>query len=179
MQITAYNIKTFVDYNPETGKFIWKPRAIRQQKYFSRTDAGWNTRFAGKEVADRVHRHGHLQIQLFCKNYMAHILAWMHYYGENPTSHIDHVDGNPANNRICNLRLATQSQNMMNARLRKNNTSGVKGVCWRKKEKKWGAYMSVNKKVTQFGCFEHFEEALVVRKAMEQVYYGGFAGTPA
>lgn len=178
MKISAENVRTLLDYDPETGKFIWRQRAIRPQKYFRRTDAGWNTRFAGKAVADRVHRHGHLQIGLFCKTYMAHIIAWMHYYGENPTEHIDHIDGNPANNRIRNLRLANQTQNMMNSKLRRDNTSGVKGVYWRNKEKKWAAQLTINKKVTPLGFFDHFEEAVVVRKVMEQIHYRGFAGTP-
>lgn len=170
MKITAENVRIFVDYDPETGRFIWKKRAVRTDV---RNDANWNVRFAGKIVAERAHRHGHMQIGLFCRNYMAHRIAWMHFYGEDPGNDLDHINGVPGDNRICNLRRVTKSQNLMNSKIRIDNTSGVKGVA--RDKKGWQAYITVNKKTKSIGRFRFFEEAVCMRAIMEVMLHGVFA----
>ena len=64
---------------------------------------------------------------------------WMHrLIIETPQGmQTDHIDGDGLNNQRNNLRVCTWSQNQANRGKQKNNTSGYKGVCWDKREKKW------------------------------------------
>lgn len=168
-------IRSLLDYNQETGDFVWRERQIRDGYDFSRIDKGWNTRFAGKPVAKVFRSKGDLQIGLHCHNYAAHRIAWVMVYGEWPAKDIDHINGNPADNRIANLRLATDSENLCNQKKRIDNTSGVKGVSWSKKEEKWYAYINKNKKMIGLGRFHSFEDAVAARRAAEKQYHGNFA----
>ena len=89
---------------------------------------------------------------------------------------IDHVDGNPLNNKIENLRPATISQNSMNAKIYCTNKSGVKNVNWNKNSKKWEVKLQVNGKRQNFGAFADLELATAVAKAIRNKYYKEFAG---
>lgn len=73
---------------------------------------------------------------------------------------IDHKDGNPLNNSESNLRVCTQSENMCNAALRSDNTTGAKGVYQR--YGKWAVQIWKNKKAHNFGVYEDFELAQLV-----------------
>jgi len=73
-------------------------------------------------------RNGYVSIAVKSRGLMAHRLAWLMHYGEEPPAVIDHIDGDPANNRISNLRAATPAQNAFNKRRASNNSTGVKGV---------------------------------------------------
>lgn len=173
MEITPEYLREILEYNPETGRFIWKKRKLRPG--IEKTDKGWNTRFAGKMVAERRHRHGHLQIGIHCKNYMAHRVAWAIYYGYWPESDLDYKNGKPSENWIKNLRPATESENLCNAKIRIDNTSGVKGVSWMEREKKWQVYITKDRKTRPLGRFSSFEEAVAVRRTAEAALHGEFA----
>lgn len=86
---------------------------------------------------------------------------------------IDHINHNTTDNRKSNLRIVTRSQNQMNTILRKNNTSGVKGVI--RQNNKWTASIQINKSRKHLGTFENFEEAVKVRKEAEKIYFGEYA----
>ena len=85
---------------------------------------------------------------------------------------VDHINGDVLDNRKCNLRLGTQEQNSYNQKTPKNNNSGVKGVYYYKKNKKWGVKIRINGSYTFLGLFENFEDAVKVRKEAEDLYYG-------
>lgn len=87
---------------------------------------------------------------------------------------IDHKFHNNFDNRKESLRIVTPSQNQMNRRIHKNNTSGVKGVSWHKQIEKWRVYISINKKMTELGYFDSFEKAVNIRKKAEEKYYGEY-----
>lgn len=89
----------------------------------------------------------------------------------------EHIHGAKSknDNRKSNLRIATQSQNLMNTRNRSDNTSGVKGVRWRKDTNKWTAFIWVNKKHISLGCFNNFDDAVKARKEAEEKYFGEFS----
>jgi hypothetical protein len=89
----------------------------------------------------------------------------------------DHIHGPTTrnDNRKSNLRPATQTQNLMNTKLRSNNTSGVKGVRWRKDTGKWTATIWVDKKCISLGCFTEFDNAVKARKEAEEKYFGDFS----
>lgn len=101
----------------------------------------------------------------------------MHRVLMQPPSHlfVDHIDGNKLDNRRCNLRLATPSQNAHNRGPSRNNTSGFKGVIYVKREKKWRAKMTVQGKPIQIGDFKNKDDAVRAYAAASEKYHGEFA----
>lgn len=89
----------------------------------------------------------------------------------------EHIHGSKTrnDNRKSNLRPATQTQNLMNTKIRVDNTSGVRGVHWRKDINKWTATIWVNKQCISLGCFTSFEDAVQVRKEAEEKYFNEFS----
>lgn len=87
---------------------------------------------------------------------------------------IDHINHDKLNNCRSNLRIVTNQQNMMNKSKPKNNTSGVPGVSWNKRDKKWYAHIRLNNKLINLGYFNNLEEASRVRKEAEIKYFGEF-----
>jgi len=108
---------------------------------------------------------------LFCFNYKIYRVHRVVYFlctGIDPEEkQVDHIDGNRSNNKISNLRLATNRQNNTNIKKRKGNTSGVTGVYWRKTEKRYMAIITCNLKNIKLGGFVKFNEAVAVRIAAE------------
>lgn len=92
---------------------------------------------------------------------------------------VDHIHGELTryDNRKENLRIVTKTQNSMNVNIRKNNTSGVTGVSWHKKSNKWRAYITVNSKMKEIGCFCSFDDAVLARRKAEDKYFGEFSYT--
>lgn len=86
----------------------------------------------------------------------------------------DHKNQNSLDNRKNNLRIASVSENGMNVKVRKSNTSGIIGV-YQVKDGKWVASIRINKKRTYLGSFEKKEDAIVERLKAEKEYYGEFA----
>lgn len=88
--------------------------------------------------------------------------------------HKDHPYGSDKkiDNRKCNLRYATDSQNAMNRHMHSNNTSGVKGVGWNKSSQKWAAYICKNYKQIHLGYYDDFEDAVNARKKAERELFG-------
>lgn len=68
---------------------------------------------------------------------------------------VDHINQDPTDNRIKNLRYATKSQNGMNQKTNTRNTSGFKGVSWSKQKKKWRAYIVHKQRQICLGYFKH------------------------
>ena len=91
----------------------------------------------------------------------------------------DHINGDRMDNRRCNLRLATDSQNMMNRRKQENTSSPYIGVVYfanaAKRVKRWKAYIVVNKKQKTVGYFHTAIEAAKARDEAAKQYYGEFA----
>jgi hypothetical protein len=92
---------------------------------------------------------------------------------------IDHINGNGLDNRKVNLRLATNQQNNANTSIRNDNTSGYKGVYYKKdreqRKKKWGAQININKKNISLGYFLTKEEAALAYNEAAIKYFGEFA----
>lgn len=131
-------------YDPETGIFTWL------EKISAKVVVG--------QVAGGLNAAGYLSTRIFGKFYYLHRLAWFYMTGEWP-DRIDHVDGNRADNRISNLRVATQSQNILNSKLSKNNTSGFKGATWHKGAGRWAAQATVDGEHIHLGLFDLVEDA--------------------
>lgn len=88
---------------------------------------------------------------------------------------VDHIDGNGINNTRDNLRPATNQQNLFNQRLRSTNTSGYKGVCRDKHQRRWTAYIMVDRKKKHLGTFDDIEEAARAYDAACLSLHGEFA----
>lgn len=115
-----------LSYNPETGEFK------RVGSFCGRGVQG--------QVVGTKNKDGYLRVKIDYKEYYLHRLAWLFVYGEIPKSQIDHINGNKSDNRICNLRIATNSQNSMNKPISAANTSGHKGVSFNRIAGLWQAY---------------------------------------
>lgn len=87
----------------------------------------------------------------------------------------DHIDRNPLNNQHFNLRAATRSQNGVNSKLSKNNTSGITGVTWDKQYQKWRAQIMINGKNKYLGIYINKEQAIFARGIAAKKYFKEFA----
>ena len=94
--------------------------------------------------------------------------------GEWPTKFIDHINGVRDCNIFDNLRGCTNQQNLYNVGVRRNNTSGHKGVCWHKKSSKWVAQAMLSGKHYHLGLFATPEQANEVRQAFIKHHHGEF-----
>ena len=98
---------------------------------------------------------GAVEVTIDTVTYRAHRIIWLLTTGQDPESFlIDHIDGNPHNNKLENLRVASAHQNQCNQKKRKDNTSGLKGVTWAKNRCKWAASIHVNKKRIALGRYD-------------------------
>ena len=130
-------------------------------------------RYAGKIAGckDRVGNTNYIKVGYLGRKAYAHKIIYEMHYGEIPDGMtIDHIDGDGENNRLGNLRLVTTSGNAKNARLGTNNSSGVKGVGWCKRCRKWQASIKINQNPICLGYFKDFFEAVCRRKSAEVKY---------
>lgn len=100
----------------------------------------------------------------------------LHRFISNPQDGVvvDHINGDKLDNRIENLRICTQQQNIFNSKKKATNKSGVTGVCWDKRSGKWSSQIMVNYKKIHLGYFDDFNQAVKVRKEAEEKYFGEF-----
>jgi hypothetical protein len=168
---TPEQVKELLSYDPESGTLTWKRRAETDR--FTRA---WNTRRADK-LAGTVNNHGRLIVSILGRLYSAHRLMWLLMMGEWPDTHldIDHKDGNPGNNRWSNLRLATDSENKANTKLRVDNRVGLKGVGLDKRDGRYQARIRIRGRRFYIGRFATAEEAHAAFVATAQRYFGEYA----
>jgi len=117
---------------------------------------------------------GYVLVRLAGNNFSAAQLIWFIVHGKWPELEIDHVNGDPADNRLVNLRLATRAQNNRNRRTPRNNTSGVKGVAYHVRAGAWVAYIRAGGRRQHLGTFTTKDEAAVARAAAEARLHGDF-----
>jgi len=151
--ITQSDLKKVLSYDRETGVFSRK----------------------GKSAVGWADKYGYLRCEIKGKSYFLHRLAWLYEFGEFPPSHIDHINNCKDDNRICNLRLATRSQNLCNVKRTKRNTSGIKNVSFHKESNKWRVVVSVGGKNQSFGLYNDIELAELVAIEAKNKFHGEFA----
>jgi hypothetical protein len=151
--ITRKELYGLFHYDEDTGVFV------RRKSSFGATAGRINTKPNGD---------GYIRIQIRGKRYKAHVLAWLYVYGKLPNGNIDHINRNPADNRISNLREATHGQNCRNATKYKNNRTGYKGV-FRRRNGSYRAYITYNHVRYNLGHYKTPElaSAAYKKKAME------------
>lgn len=151
--INAEKIRMLLRYDPQTGIFTWRVRAKGKRA------GSANDRYRWIKVAGR--------------RYLEHRLAWFYVTGEWPANTIDHVDGNPLNNRFANLREATQQQQNFNSRGRWLSL-WPKGVTFDRRRGRFRAQLTLNGKNFHLGMFDTPEEANAAYLAKAQELHGKF-----
>lgn len=154
-------LREVLDYNPETGALTWRKML--------------SPRGTVAKQAGRITKHGYLIVGIDGVYYLAHHLAWLHFHGVPPKSSVDHRDLDKTNNRILNLREATQRQNAINRAPR--NKHGFKGISRQVHNGKFKALIRTEGKRLFLGEFDTPEEAgrAYAEKAAE--VHGEFART--
>ena len=130
-----------LEYDPESGLLRWKTRPLSMFAT-SRDWNSWNRRFAGKLAFNVVNSDGYRVGGLCGELHSAHRIIWKLVTGETAKD-IDHLNGDPSDNRIANLRSCDHQTNLRNARCRRRSKSGVTGVYWNTAAGKWVAQMRV------------------------------------
>lgn len=148
----AAELRSTLIYDPETGAFR-RPGRDR--------NLGWRD------------RDGYRVLQIGKCKFFAHRLAWLYVHGAWPVE-IDHCNGDRSDNRIANLREATRSQNLANTRLLPSNKSGMKGVSFSKRSKRWHATITVNGRQRHLGYHDSAEEAYLAYCAAAAEAFGQF-----
>lgn len=160
-------LKECFAYNEATGEITAK---FRPRDHFS-SDSSWrrsNTRRAGNRVGTKT-KSGHLQVRLNGKQYMAHRIAFAIWSGTDPgRAEVDHINGDPSDNRAVNLRTVTHDENHRNLKLDLRNKTGVPGV-YLDKSGKYKVYIGsgVGGRPKSVGTFESLSEAVEKRKDAE------------
>jgi len=124
--------------------------------------------------AGTVNKAGYRQVKIDRKLYYTHRLIFLMHYGFMPVT-VDHIDGNKQNNKPENLRAASYRQNNCNTKVRKNNTSGVKGVYWSSTFNSWHVRVFKNGKAVVSKYFKSFNEAKDFRNTEAAKEYGEFS----
>jgi hypothetical protein len=122
-------------------------------------------------VAGWINPNGYVMIGINSKTYRAHRLAYLYMKGFFPKNiDIDHIDRNKLNNSWHNLRLVSRQCNSRNAHISSKNTSGVTGVCYNNKYKKWLSHIKISGKLLNIGLYSNFYDAVKGRWDAEVKY---------
>lgn len=133
----------------------------------------FNGKLRGKP-AGKKEKRGYVRVKVKGKMYSAHRIIFYKFNGYLPDS-IDHIDRNTGNNKIDNLRAASNSNNIANSNLRVDNTSGFKGVGFVKATGKWRATVKKNGKYVYCKYFTDKDEAIKARAMEFSKHFGEFA----
>ena len=151
-------LMSILDYDATTGVLSWKHRKAAA--------VATNRRWAGREALNSLNQRGYRHGMIDGHNVMAHRIIWKLVTGEDPET-IDHINGDRADNRFTNLRSVSATENMQNWPLPASNRSGVIGVYWGTRERRWIARIKLNRVTKHLGTFVHFEDAVRARRAAE------------
>ncbi len=173
MSLTVETIIARLSYDPATGNLVWLPRPVREGRW-RRHDLAWNTKYAGHATGN-LNYHGYLVTNIGGRPHAVHRLAWVLAHGEWPAQFLDHINGDRTDNRLCNLRAATPAQNCMNADIRRDNTSGAKGVVWHPQSGKWRASIKVKGKRRSLGLHGTVAAAATAYALAAQEEFGEYA----
>jgi len=145
-------------YEKRTGLFRWRcnRRGVRKGKV-----AGYKSKL------------GYVQIGFKRSLWLAHQLAWLMVHGEAHPE-IDHKNGKPSDNRLCNLRKVNHAQNNQNKKGRSDNSSGHRGVSFQ--SGKWRAYITAHgSRQIHLGRFTKKKDAIKARLEAEKQHFGEYS----
>lgn len=158
---SVHELGLLLEYNDEQGALIWKkrPNTMPYNRIF-------NSRFTGK-IAGVPNNTGHVLVSVRGTRILAHRIIWALHTGDWPKGQIDHINGNPSDNRISNLRDIPHTFNQRNMKKNCRNTSGYCGVRMAKTQGKWFSTIQIENRTKYLGTFETKEAAFAARKAAE------------
>jgi hypothetical protein len=165
------------DYDPATGVLRWK---WRPTSHFPTPDPrgpqwiakSWNIRFSGQSTGHPT-ASGHLVTALLGTVFMVHRIIWKMMTGEEPPE-LDHCSRNPADNRWNNLRAATRQDNTRNRTMRRDSSTGLKGVTFDRRSQKFGAAICVLGRQIWLGTFVSKDDAHAAYCEAAQIRFGEF-----
>lgn len=149
-------------YDAESGMIRWK-----NTPNTNRVKTG--------AIAGGKNNHGYWRIVFEGRCILAHRLAWMLFHGSWPEDQIDHINMIRDDNRIANLRQATNGENKWNTLAQSNNSHGSKGVAWDAQKQRWVARIMVHGKRVKIGRYRTREEAARSYAGAAEILAGEFA----
>lgn len=145
--LTQARLKELLDYDPETGVFTWRVSP--------------NVKISpGSRAGTVQHRCGYRYIGIYRRQYQEHRLAVLYTAGSWPELQVDHINGDPGDNRITNLRQCTPGENQQNRRLKSKAASGFVGVSLRSTTGKWQAAICAQGRQVYLGVFQDKSDAI-------------------
>ncbi len=160
--LTQASLKARLNYDPITGVFMHKtlpPMKARRTK-LNEARAGY---FNGRYNV----------IGICGKSYLSHRLAWLYVYGKWPSNKIDHIDGNPLNNAIANLRDVTQTVNLQNQKRANSTNKSSRLLGSYRNRQRWMSRITVNGKDVYLGNFGTKEEAHAAYIKAKRTFHEG------
>jgi len=157
--LTVERARECFHYNPVTGLVVWKIRLANKVR-------------PGDRAGTPDGRQGRFFVGVDGKHYLLHRVIWLLVYGSFPANTVDHIDGDPSNNKLTNLRAATSSEQMKNLKRCRRNKSGCCGVSWDKVKGRWVSQISSGGRAYNLGRYKEYFDAVCARKAAE--YKHGF-----
>jgi hypothetical protein len=157
-------IKDNLHYDPETGHIWWTKRGLARQfdkPVGTLTKDGY---ICLRLISDSVSRQ--------CAN---HRVAWFLYYGVWPKDQIDHINNIRTDNRVVNLREASQKENNGNMKKRRNCSSNYKGIYWDNSCNKWICTITIDYSRKYLGSYHNEEEAALAYNKAALEYFGEYA----
>tara|TARA_R110002126_G_scaffold88499_3_gene212068 strand:+ start:735 stop:1241 length:507 start_codon:yes stop_codon:yes gene_type:complete len=155
--IDQETVKKLFYYDAESGMLLWRYGNKRNVK-------PW-------QEAKALNGNGYVCVKIQGKNYPVHRIIWVYVHGTFPEQDIDHKNRIRNDNRLCNLRVVSRTDNCQNISLPSHNKSGHIGVSWFKNHNCWTVYVKVNKKNKWLGYYKNLDDAIAARKAGEKQYY--------
>ena len=145
MKLTQSQLQSIFTYDPFTGVVTWTHGV---------------SNMPANSIAGCTNQSGYKVVTVEGKSFRLQRVIWILMFGHIPDGfYVDHINGNKLDNRLQNLRLATNSQNQQNRPAPKNNTSGYRGVTWHKQANKWMARLCHNKRRITIGFYDTPHEA--------------------
>jgi hypothetical protein len=150
-------VKKLFYYDAESGMLLWRNGNGRNVKPWQQAKA--------------LNGNGYFTVKIQGNNYPVHRIIWLYVYGSFPSQDIDHKNRIRNDNRLCNLRSVSRTDNCQNISIPNHNKSGHIGVSWIKSHNSWTVFVKVNKKNKWLGYYKNLDDAVVARKAGESQYY--------
>lgn len=159
MKLSQARLKEVLRYDEVKGEFTWLVKMNRKIVVGSKAGSNCN---------------GYTLIRIDGVGYYAHRLAWLYKTGVLPDE-VDHENRIKSDNRWTNLRPATRGQNESNKGLSTANTSGIKGVYWVARDKRWVTKVEKDGKVHTAGRFKLLGDAAKAIVALRLKVHGEFS----
>jgi len=170
-KVDILKLKEYLDYDSNTGIFVWKERSEHNFKT-KRAFKCWDKRYSNT-AAGSMSNKGYIRISIDKERYLAHRLAFAFVNMRMPNGQLDHIDRIKHHNWIDNLRETDNVKNSRNCSVSVANKTGITGVCYANKAKRWRATIKVNYINISLGDYDEFESAVKARFKGE-VKYGFF-----